>query len=54
MNEFDGRKINRKALEEIRIRAVKRVEAGESPEIVIKALGLTRPRIYEWLAKYRE
>lgn len=54
MNEFDGRKIDRKALEEIRIRAVKRVEAGESPEVVIKALGLTRPRIYEWIAKYRE
>lgn len=54
MNEFDGRKIVRKALEEIRIRAVKRVESGESPEVVIKALGLTRPRIYEWLAKYRE
>ena len=54
MNEFDGRKINRKALEEIRIRAVKRVEAGESPEVVIKALGITRPRIYEWIAKYRE
>ena len=48
MNEFDGRKIDRKALEEIRIRAVKRVEAGESPEVVIKALGLTRPRIHEW------
>ena len=54
MNEFDGRKINRKALEAIRIRAVKRVEAGESPEVVIKTLGLTRPRIYEWIAKYRE
>ena len=54
MNEFDGRKIDRKALEQIRIRAVKRVESGESPEVVIKALGLTRPRIYEWLAKYRE
>ncbi|WP_052302039.1 winged helix-turn-helix domain-containing protein [Desulfobulbus propionicus] len=54
MNEFDGRKINRKALEAIRIRAVKRVEAGESPEAVIKALGLTRSRIYEWIAKYRE
>lgn len=54
MNELDGRKINRKALEEIRIRAVKRVEAGESPEVVIKALGITRPRIYEWIAKYRE
>lgn len=54
MNENDGRKINRKALEEIRIRAVKRVETGESPEVVIKALGFTRPRIYEWLARYRE
>lgn len=54
MNELDGRKIGRKALEEIRIRAVKRVEAGESPEVVIKALGFTRTLIYEWLAKYRE
>lgn len=54
MNEFDGRKLDRKALEAIRIRAVKRVEAGESPEIVGKALGFTRTQIYEWLAKYRE
>ena len=54
MNEFDGRRLNRKTLEEIRIRAVKRVEAGESPEVVIKALGLTRPRIYEWISLYRE
>jgi transposase len=54
MNEFDGRKIDRKTQEELRIRAVKRVEAGESPEVVIKAIGITRPRIYEWLAKYRE
>ncbi len=46
--------MNRKALEEIRIRAVKRVESGESPEVVIRALGFTRPRIYEWLATYRE
>lgn len=54
MNELDGRKMDRKALEEIRIRSVKRVEAGESPEVVIKALGFSRPRIYEWLALYRE
>jgi transposase len=54
MNEFDGRKIDRKALEAIRIRAVKRVEAGESPEVVIKALGFTRSQIYEWISKYRE
>lgn len=54
MKELDGRKVDRKALEEIRIRAVLRVEAGESPEVVIKALGFSRGRIYEWLAKYRE
>lgn len=54
MDEFDGRKLDRKALEAIRIRAVKRVEAGESPETVIKALGFSRTQIYEWLAKYRE
>jgi transposase len=54
MKELDGRKLNRKTLEELRIRAVKRVEAGESPEVIIKALGLSRPRIYEWIARYRE
>ena len=54
MKEFDGRKLGRKTLEEIRIRAVKRVEAGENPEVVIRALGLSRPRIYQWIAKYRE
>lgn len=47
MKELDGRKLGRKTLKEIRIRAVKRVEAGESPEVVIKALGLSRPRIYQ-------
>jgi len=54
MNEFDGRKLDHKTLEELRIRAVKRVEAGESPEAVIKTLGFSRARIYGWLAKYRE
>lgn len=54
MNKFDGRKLDHKTLEELRIRAVLRVEAGESPEVVIKALGFTRARIYEWLALYRE
>ena len=43
-----------KTLEEIRIRAVQRVEAGESPEDVIRTLGFGRTVIYSWLAKYRE
>jgi hypothetical protein len=36
MKTTDGRKINPKAMEEIRIRAVERVQAGESPETVVK------------------
>ncbi len=50
----DARKLDHKTLEEIRIRAVEQVQAGESPEVVIKALGFSRACIYEWLAWYRE
>ena len=53
MKATDGRKLNHKTLEEIRIRAVQRVQAGESPETVIATLGFTRSCIYEWVARYR-
>jgi transposase len=53
MRTTDGRKIGPKAMEEIRIRAVNRVQAGESPEVVIKTLGFSRACIYNWLARYR-
>ncbi len=53
MKTTDGRKINPKAMEEIRARAVERVQAGESPEVVIKTLGFSRACIYNWLARYR-
>jgi transposase len=53
MEKLDGRKISPKAMEEIRIRAVQRVQAGESPEKVIKTLGFARACIYNWLARYR-
>lgn len=49
----DARSMDRKALEEIRLRAVRQVQAGESPEVVIKALGMARACIYNWLALYR-
>ena len=52
--ELDGRRLDHKTREKIRIRAVKMVEAGQSPEQVIKALGFHRSCIYEWIAKYRE
>jgi len=53
MKRADGRKISPKAMEEIRIRAVQRVQVGESPETVIKTLGFARACIYNWLARYR-
>ena len=53
MRNTDGRKISPEAMEEIRIRAVERVQAGESPEVVIKTLGFARACIYNWLARYR-
>ena len=53
MKKTDGRKIGPKAMEEIRTRAVQRVQAGESPEVVIKTLGFARACIYNWLARYR-
>jgi len=40
-------------MEEIRKRAVQRVQDGESPEKVIKTLGFSRACIYNWLARYR-
>jgi len=49
----DGRRIGPKAMEEIRTRAVQRVQDGESPEMVIKTLGFARACIYNWLARYR-
>ena len=54
MKKRDGRALDHKTLEDIRIHAVQRVEAGESPEDVIRVLGFGRTVIYDWLAKYRE
>lgn len=52
--DTDGRKLSREALADLRIKAVQRVEAGESPEDVIDLLGFHRSNIYRWIAKYRE
>jgi len=53
MRKDDARQLDHKTLEALRIRAVGRVQDGESPEVVGKALGLNRTTIYDWLAKYR-
>ena len=51
--EMDGRKLGHGACEEIRIRGVKRVEAGGRPEVVFDALGVHRSAIYKRIAQYR-
>lgn len=54
MKKHDGRKLDHKTLTELRKRAVARVQAGESPEVVVQAMGFCRACIYNWLAKYRQ
>src|SRR5216117_1343099 len=55
MAKIDGRTLDHKALEHIRIIAVKRVaEDGEAPSEVMKSLGLCRTTIYPWLRKYED
>ena len=49
----DGRSLYHKALEDIRIQAVQRVEAGEAPSAVMRVMGFARTVIYDWLNKYR-
>ena len=49
---FDARKLPRDAKEQLRKAAVKRVEAGESPELVAEGLGINRRTIYRWLSAY--
>jgi transposase len=54
MRDNDGRKLDHKTLEQLRIRAVGQIERGVHPEEVAAALGMTRAAVYSWLAKYRE
>jgi transposase len=54
VRENDGRKLDHKTLEVLRMRAVEQVEAGAHPEDVAETLGLHRKTVYGWLAKYRE
>ena len=45
----DGRTLDHKTLEEIRLMAVERVREGEKPSEVISAYGFSRTAIYKWL-----
>ena len=54
MRENDGRKLDHKTLESMRLRAVDAVESGVHPEDVAASLGMGRGTVYGWLARYRE
>src|SRR5271167_5162570 len=49
----DGRTLDHKTLEEIRMMAVQRVLEGERPSVVIASYGFARPVIYRWLRDAR-
>jgi len=49
---IDARAYSHETLEQLRRDAVRRVEAGESPEAVAAGLGINRRTIYRWLQAY--
>ena len=53
MRKDDARKLDHATLEAMRMRAVRRVQDGESPELVARILGIGRTAMYRWLADYR-
>jgi transposase len=53
MRKDDARKLDHATLEALRIRAVRRVHDGDSPEVVSRIIGINRGTIYDWLASYR-
>jgi transposase len=53
MRENDGRKLDHKTLEAIRLKAVRQIDAGAHPDDLAALLGFNRSTVYGWLAKYR-
>ena len=53
MKKQDARRLTHQGLTELRQRAVRSVQAGESPEIVARVMGVSRQALYGWLARYR-
>ena len=54
MRQDDARKLDHQTLEAMRERAVRRVQEGESPEVVAKIFGIGRTAMYRWLGQYRQ
>jgi transposase len=51
--KIDGRTLDHKTSETIRMMAVRRVQEGEAPSVVMKHYGLCRTSIYRWLRAAR-
>ena len=54
VRENDGRKLDHKTLEVLRMRAIEQVAAGAHPEEVAVTMGFHKNTVYGWLAKARE
>ena len=53
--KIDGRELDHKTLEHLRITAVRRViEDGETPSVVMDSMGLCRTTIYPWLRTFED
>jgi predicted DNA-binding protein (UPF0251 family) len=49
----DGRKLDHKTLEAIRLMAMERLREGEAASAVMESFGLCRTTIYKWRHKVR-
>ena len=54
MRKTDARQLDHQTLEDMRIRAVKSVQNGKSPEDVAVMFDVHRTAVYKWLALYRD
>jgi len=55
MAKIDGRTLDHKTLQHLRMMAVKRVvEDGQRPSVVMDSLGLCRTTIYPWLREFKD
>jgi transposase len=48
-----GNRLPRAGLDELRIRVVRQVESGVSPDAIAAALGIGRSTVFKWVADYR-
>ncbi len=53
MKASDARRLDHATLQQMRERAVRSVQDGESPELVARVLGVNCSTVYGWLAQYR-